>query len=458
MSSGPVELPTITLGMLHTCIEMVRRRNQEGGIKLQRHEVLKPRVNGIVYERDKKSLTTKYERILRYSWDSDDLRRYLDEVVVAMPEFVECEVALREAHPDCQYDVSKMLLSLLGIATTEAAEPDREATLPGRVEALLDDLRMEPAKYKMKVWIDGLFMEDEVVEFGDGLTLRRPRPSDFEEEQSADPLVSRFSAALESSIPAAILEFEYRAQQTNLVQERVEHLSEMLCLFRLGAVKHSKYTITSHSFRTFPMPGTINLGGGGGSSPEFQYTIRHTDAEPLDKFYKAMIDILPPDPSFNPKERTNLLIIPFPRFKDGLHSGTYERRITSAITCLEGLYFKPEELSELAHRLGQRVAVTLRHFGHDPAQVFDTIGKAYKIRSRFVHGDFIPEKHLKDALSLCRAVLEYARISLVVAMQLRLTNKESKKSHLEELDLAMIDPSRNNGLRERLVDRVVLFS
>jgi Apea-like HEPN len=458
MSPGPIELPTDILGLLHTCIERVRRQNQEGGIKLQRHEVLKPKVDGIVYERDRKTFMTKYERILRHSWDSNDLRRYLEEVVVATPEFIECEVALRQAHPNCQADVSKILLSLVGIASAEAAEPGQEESLPARVEALLDDLRMAPAKYKVKVWIDGLFMEDELVEFGESLTLRRPRPSDFEEEQSADPLVSRYSTDLGTGIPAAILEFEYRAQQTNLVQERVAKLSELLCLFRLGAIKQLKCTITSYSFRMFLMPGTISFGGTGGSSPEFQYTIRGTDAEHLDRFYKAMIDVLPPDPSFNPEERSNILIIPFPRFKDGLHGGAYESRITSAITCLEGLYFKPEEISELAHRLGQRVAVTLRHFGHDPSQVFDTIGKAYKIRSRFVHGDFIPEKHLKDALSLCRTVLEYARISLVVAMQLRLTNKEAKKLHLEELDQAMIEPVRNDGLRERFVDRVVLYS
>ena len=47
----------------------------------------------------------------------------------------------------------------------------------------------------------------------------------------------------------------------------------------------------------------------------------------------------------------------------------------------------------------ERLWWLLRHFGHDPAQVFDTISKAYRIRSRFVHGDFIPDKHLKDAVA-----------------------------------------------------------
>src|SRR5262245_3468912 len=122
MSLGHADLPTITLKLLQTCIERVRRQNQEGRIRLQRHEVLKPIVAGIVYERDKKSFQTRYERILRYGWDPDDLRRYLEEVVVTMPEFVECEAALRNGYPECLYDLSKMLLNLAGSVTAEAAE------------------------------------------------------------------------------------------------------------------------------------------------------------------------------------------------------------------------------------------------------------------------------------------------------------------------------------------------
>ena len=269
MSSGPVELPTITLGLLHTCIERVRRQNQEGGIKLQRHEVLKPRVNGIVYERDNKTFTTKYERILRYSWDSDDIRRYLDEVVVAMPEFVECEVDTQGGPPR---------LSVRRIE--DAAEPFGHRHHRGRRTRPRGDSAGPGGGPPRRSThgageVQGKGLDQRAVHGGRGRRIRR-RP-DAQEAQAVGlrggavgrpvgkPLLGgpghqhpRRDTRIRVSCPA-------RPTSSRNGSSTCPRYCASSCL---GAVKHSKYTaLTSHSFRMFPMPGTINLGGGGGSVP-----------------------------------------------------------------------------------------------------------------------------------------------------------------------------------------------
>lgn len=115
---------------------------------------------------------------------------------------------------------------------------------------------------------------------------------------------------------------------------------------------------------------------------------------------------------------------------------------------MEALYLKKGE-AELSHRLQLRVGGLLRFSGFDeartPLDIREDVRTAYGIRSDFAHGSFIEEEKLKKSSDLARKVVDYARRSLLLFLQLKcLTDKDSKYLSDEGLKadiINMIDDS-----------------
>ena len=130
-----------------------------------------------------------------------------------------------------------------------------------------------------------------------------------------------------------------------------------------------------------------------------------------------------------------------------------ENRITSAITCFEALYLKGKEREELSHRLCQRAAALLRLMDFTPLEVYNKLNQAYDIRSTFIHGSQSEFEHQK-AQDLCKTVLEYARISLLIFFQLK--EAINKEELINKLDNSLLDDRALIKIKELIGDNIII--
>jgi hypothetical protein len=438
--------------LLKAAIAEVHRRHEAGEIGIQHEEFLKPTVQGFSYGENQKTSNLRYSRTWKPRWDPKDHDRFMKEVIRGLPEFGACSDLITQRYSIDADQAAEAAYRLTSFMTAIAVETIEDADLEARVRAFLGDLEGRPANHRITAWIEGVFLEVERIEFGDGIVMRRPTPADLELESPADPLIQRNIPPLLGLMPAAVVEYSCLRQQTSEAQETVENLLKVLSLYRLGTISYSWYEVESLSFRMLMGPGKFRICGGSNITSEFKYRLNDADAATLDRFYRMVKVLIPPDsPPTGAKDRKDPVRISYPRYKDALYRGTsYESRIASAITCLEGLFFRSDEQMELKVRLSQRVAVTLRHFDLAPQTVFDVTGDAYKIRSKFVHGEMLSEKHQQEAQRICDSIMNYARMALLVFMQLGIYDKSAKDRFLGEIDSAIIDPSKSEDLRKRL--------
>ena len=125
-----------------------------------------------------------------------------------------------------------------------------------------------------------------------------------------------------------------------------------------------------------------------------------------------------------------------------------EGRITAAITCLEALFLKGVERSELSHKLSLRVASLLRLLDFNPLEVQRYVQQAYEIRSTHIHGGQVEKDRMRNADSLCRKILEYARLSVVIFLQLK--NKVEKDEFIGKLDRSLLETKSIDGIKKTL--------
>jgi F0F1-type ATP synthase alpha subunit len=113
--------------------------------------------------------------------------------------------------------------------------------------------------------------------------------------------------------------------------------------------------------------------------------------------------------------------------------------------CLEALYLKENERQELDHRLGQRVAKLFNQFNHEPLEVYNKIKRSYEIRSSFVHGSPISKDQQNEASKLAQDILEYARVSIIIQLQLKVVMDKDKFLNL--LDNSLLNKQANEKLQ-----------
>jgi hypothetical protein len=244
----------------------------------------------------------------------------------------------------------------------------------------------------------------------------------------------------------AIAEMTVRAAGPLAVQIEIERLMHLLCLFGLGSVTHVGYTING---RTILRPTGI-FQGSQQSGAIYRFGLTKGDEELWGQFSKRVRPSLFAASSASPSDFIAAhFAAPMHRYRDALLQPTIvESRITSAITCLESLFLKAKERSELSHRLGQRVAMLLRVAGFKPAQAYGRIHDAYEIRSDFIHGGMTDTTKAVEYAELCETIVEYARLSLLTFVEL--SPKVDKDTLIKILDQSLLDDQKVTGLSDIL--------
>src|SRR5260370_2663473 len=156
-----------------------------------------------------------------------------------------------------------------------------------RMESFLSDLLGHPVKCKATVELQGVILRPAHFEIEHGVSLRKPRIEDLEEE--IDPF--SLSRRRLGPHPTAILEVETTAASWQELQPIVFPSVAALRLFRVGTVAWSALRASSESVAS-PIGGTLSASGP--VVPLEKYVITEEDVPKLRAFWGTVVKKIPP--------------------------------------------------------------------------------------------------------------------------------------------------------------------
>ena len=431
--------------------EKVKEYRTKGELIQTRTLYVKPKVENFVFKEGSSSYTTSFTYVQKKEWHWKDQHDFIQKVIKQFPTYSDCvaEISKRSKVPNKHAEF--WLSSFVQILVNKAVDPLTDEFVVDQVTTFISDLNNSPIDWEIKIWLDGIWLEEEQYKLGSEIILRRPNPSDLEVERPFN-ILPDYHHFRYPHIGSSFLEFVFRCKSDREVQIETELILDVLRLFRLGSVTKLAYEIFPKSF--LHMHTTYNAGQQ--YATPYKYAFRSADVDALESLMKKIKPILRQDPVLTePVTGVSSISIAFQRYKDALlQHVAIESRITSAITCLEALYLKAEERAELVHRLGQRASALLRLVGFVPLEVYNNISQAYDIRSTYIHGSQIDKERQQSANKLCKIILEYARVSLLVFFQLKETVE--KENVINKLDNSLLDKKAEQKTKDLICEDIII--
>jgi hypothetical protein len=379
----------------------------------------------------------------RTEWPMADRFRFINELVVPTPEYANVLKMMVSSFLLQEKDARSKLSYFLNYVSEQLGNPASPVDLKRACTLFYANLSNLPVKWSVKIGVEGIWLLDDIVS-AVGFSLRRPRPADFEHEESVSRAFPGIDGGYEQ-FPPAYLEASVEAKAFIEIQQLYIHWLNVLTFFRLGNVNY--FRISSVADSVLP----LGFSGSGNQQihAKYRYQLGKCDEPALMRFYDSYSPKLKrvARPILPTTHKADELTISLERYRDAVGSSMrFEEEITRAITCLEALYLA--EKVELRHRLGQRVAFVMGAFGYDSSIVYGEIAEAYEIRSSHLHGAEVSAKKAVDMADLPKSVLEYCRRSILVRLGGK--NHWAKKSFLSEIDAALLDPKRAVSLRLKI--------
>ncbi len=298
------------------------------------------------------------------------------------------------------------------------------------------------------VWLDGLIVADKEIQIRKNLVIRQPTKQDItRKEPSHISLGNSFR-----DLPSAILLPAIKSKSQNDIQKTISKIVIALRLFRVGSISILSTKMKSDS--------VMGLSGGTYSSLSHpstfeKYSISKKDIPLLKAFIEKMEPLIPLIGYDSTETQIDHTVIAIQRYNDALLKPEInESRLSFAIMCLEALYLKDHERQELEHRLGQRVSKLLGEFDHQSLEVYNKLKRSYDIRSSFVHGSPISKENQNEALSLAHDLLAFARLSIVIQLQLK--EIIEKDNFLNLIDNSLLNQKALDKL-QKLIQKNCIF-
>jgi Apea-like HEPN len=392
-------------------------------------------IKGVVY------FQRAQREILKEVWDPADQLTFFNITIKQLPEYADLVLELTKdfnievAHAEHDLEI---FFSHSGYNILQKIL-DKTDCDEDYASFFIGDLAGSPVTWRLKIWIQGL-CTDNAYKVSENLTIKQTTSSDVE---------NVFPWLMQANNPPAgtILEFTYASQERGNVDvdEAAESIVGCLRLFKQGSV-------FSAQTEAFPMTFFRELSQSGSSICPFvsvyKYRICEEDIPNLAILIAKTQPALPKMVFQQASELKNPIAIALERFNDALKEQRVIRRITSAIMCLEALYLKEKEFAELKHRLSQRTSTILLLAGLNPLKTSEDLKRGYTIRSKFVHGSIELQKYEDETLA--GKILEYARISLLVFLQLNLSANGAKNNFLKKIDDGLLDSESHRNLKKEI--------
>jgi hypothetical protein len=323
------------------------------------------------------------------------------------------------AHPRAWMGVERLFQGIVLRVLT--GNPLSQAELREQVSLLERSLREEPVRVFVRADISGLAILTQPIMLSMQdvrIRLRAAVREDFEEEQ---PLEIRRLGELRRDRPtSAILELEYDSRDASGWQRELDRAVTLLRLFGIGDVGYTVVELGSDSL--------VEIGGGivfidDGTRRPRTYALRSGDPERLRQFFSVMPSILPEELYRRGSDDPQGLPGSYFWYTRALgRRGWVNEQTAEVIRVLESLLMRGKS-KQISATLRTRTSVLLGACGLDAAEVDRTLGLAYEVRSRYVHGEPLAasdeariRKHVGDVVSLFLKCLDYLRLALVAAI------------------------------------------
>jgi hypothetical protein len=367
-----------------------------------------------------------------------------DEIIQKVKErnvYVELrkKLALHKGVPDVEADM--LLKPLIERILSESVEKELDCiSVYPFLQTFTNDVIDGPMDWVITTYISGIVMNVDKIQLEKGVFLRKPTVQD------AQRFLGNPFSQLDLFKVSAVLEIE-TTKNVQLGNFSIANIYVMLLLlYGKGSVNVIRTSWKGNSIIRVPWgemsPEPIHV-----LSPNEKYTLNEEDKYKLIRFVDRLKSKLPMD------ENGILIInnhigISLARYQDAiLKNEDVINRISYAIMGLEALFLKSPESGELSMRLSQRVSKLIHAITEgNISDIYDTVGKAYKIRNNFVHGS-VQSENTSDSKDVLGKVLTYLRVSIVVFLSIE--NKE-KNQIINLIDSSILDHSVENKLLEML--------
>jgi len=343
---------------------------------------------------------------------------------------------------------------------------------PSKIDFLtktfIKELNNEPVKYGATVELEGIIMMIDKLDIAEGVILRRPEAKDIEGEffyNDPLPLIN----------PSAILNIEILGKGAGAdLQKYVEKVISLLKLFKIGSVDKIKYKSYSDSILSFQ--GSISSGFRKLNLEK--YSLSNKDKDKLMEFWNKFFNILPEGfYGFN-SSKMDYLTIAFNRYTDSLLNDIPEERVANAVMGLEAIFLNNE--GELKYKLSKRISKIMGLLGCNAITIDQTVMEAYKIRSKFVHGDHLEANKIIELEKIFRGenkrngekifnildndetmsdfirkIIELLRVSIILITLQRdgenYSKNKMKKDFINLIDNSLIDKEKEEELKRLLL-------
>jgi len=425
---------------------IVKELRESGKIHKVKQVYFKTKIEKFEYDKGMKGYTASSDHIEKEEWNWIDVFFTFEDSIKKLPSFKEAAKSMSEIYAKNQPQTEFLLSSFCRVIARKSLEGLADETVVDLITTFINDIEGNPKTWNPTVWLQGIWLGIDKIQPIEGIVFRRPTPKDLEFEYPAyivSPLAPR---PFPPASPSTILEIKHRAKNQPEMHEELQKLIATLRLYKTGSVEN---------IRTEWRPKTVLHFGGttyhtAPTAGAYKYGLDSTDTEPLKNFIETIKPLIPLEVTRGGVPSVDYTVIAIQRYNDGiLKPETPEGRLTKGIMCLEALYLKPKEEGELAHRLGQRVARTLGLLDQQPLKVYNNVQRAYGTRSKFIHGSGIEKEERRNIAGLAKKIIDYARISIVIHLQLH-AGKVDKEKFLALIDNSLL---HENALA-KLVDLV----
>lgn len=443
-----MSLPSKLWNFSKIVIEKVNTGKENREIFQTKRIFQKIKVDNFEYKEGSISLSQSYHDIEKEEWDWADQFNFVDNIK-QLSDYKEIVLEISTTYGVDENQANIWLSAFVFNITSIIIKGISDEILVDNITTFIGDIENSPLEWKFKIWINGIWLENNEYDIYNGLKIRRPMPIDFEIENPFNISIIDNSGFPKTS--NAIIELRYRSQEHREYNNEIDNLLNCLRLFKLGSV---------HSIKTEMNPKSILMSGSSSSSllyfsTTYKYSIGENEIPRLNDFLVKIKTLLPKSSTSEISEEIDPIIISLQRYNDALlKPESIESRITSAITCFEALYLKGKERMELSHKLSQRASVLLKLFGFAPLEVYRTLIQAYDVRSTYIHGSQIKPEERKNLPRIAEKTLEYARVSILIFLQLKpLIDKEK---FIAKIDNSLLDEEAYSKIKKLVNENCIV--
>jgi len=432
------ELLSLLLRFSHDIINIVKNAKENEKIKKIKRLWIKRKIIDFKYEKNFISVVKSTEYIEKEEWNLVDKYQIILPEIKKLPLYMDILRKISEIYGIEEKQAELQLEHFVSYIIDNALNDNiSDEIILESIVLFLDDLEQNPITWELKVWINGIWLEDEEIELTKGIKLRRLRPSDFEFEYPLEPMFCSFPET-RLSFPSAVIELKQRAKNEFSILNKLEKIIMTLRLYKLGSIEKMvikwkpKSILKPESITEYPI-----------KQPIYEYTLNSNDVNKI----KDLLNKIESMDYFNNQEKNkplSYLSIALHRYNEALFRPNPIERLAYAIMGLEALYLK--ESGELAHKLAQRVAKCLGILNFHPIRVYENLKKAYKIRNKFIHGSPLDKNDLYKLSKLVDNIMEYLRCSILMFMELK--GKKKKEEFIEIVDNSLLYQEDYDKLQE----------